>query len=50
MTVELFILPLHAFRAGVVTDVAHVKVRSVAAIVIVVIFVDPSIELVLTLG
>ena len=45
MAVELLILSAHAFRAGVVTDVAHVEVRNVAAIVIVVIFVDPSIEL-----
>ena len=45
MAVELFILPSHAFRAGVVTDVAHVEVHNVAAIVIVVIFVDRAIEL-----
>ena len=35
----------HAFRAGMVADVADVKVRNVAAIVIVVILVDALIEL-----
>ena len=45
MAVELFIPQLHAFRAGVITDVADVEVRSVAAIGIVVIFVDRVIEL-----
>ena len=35
MAVELSILSLHAFRAGVGTDVAHVEVRNVEAIAIV---------------
>ena len=35
MAVELSILSSHDFRAGVGTDVAHVEVRNVAAIVMV---------------
>ena len=45
MAVELSIPPSHSFRAGVVADVADVKVCDVAAIVIIVIFVCGPIEL-----
>ena len=45
MSVDLFILLSHVFRPAVVADIADVKVCNVAAIVIVVIFVDPLIEL-----
>ena len=54
MVVELFIPPSHAFWAGVVDDVADVadvshvadvEVHTVAAIVIVAIFVDRAIKL-----